>query len=76
MVLVGAISHTSGIDTNPALVQVISGQSIDEIKISNLITYESSVLLLLIKSFYAAIHIMPARQISVNEKKCLIYLYS
>ena len=47
MVLVGAIPLTFGINTNPALVQVISGQTIDEIKISNSITYESSVLILL-----------------------------
>ncbi len=33
MVLVGAIPHTFGINTDPALVQVISGQTIDEIKI-------------------------------------------
>jgi len=43
MVLVGAIPHTFGINTDPALVQVISGQTIDEIRISNPITYESSV---------------------------------
>lgn len=52
MVLVGAIPHTFGINTDPALVQVISDQTIDEIKISNSITYESSVLLLLIKGFF------------------------
>ena len=52
MVLVGAIPHTFGINTDPALVQVISGQTIDEIKISNPITYESSVLILLIKGFF------------------------
>ena len=52
MVLVGAILHTFGINTDPALVQVISGQTIDEIKISNPITYESSVLILLIKGFF------------------------
>ena len=38
MVLVGAIPITFGINTDPALVQVISGQTIDEIKIPNLIT--------------------------------------
>ncbi len=55
MVLVGAIPHTFGINTDPALVQVISGQTIDEIKISNSITYESSVLILLIKGFYGMV---------------------
>ena len=50
--LVGAIPHTFGINTDPALVQVISCQAIDEIKISNPITYESSVLILLIKGFF------------------------
>jgi len=52
MVLMGAIPHTFGINTGPALVQVISDQTIDEIKISNSISYESSVLILLIKGFY------------------------
>lgn len=51
MVLVGVIPHTFGINTDPALLQVISGQAIDEIKPSNPITYESSVLILLIKGF-------------------------
>ncbi len=55
MVLVGAIPHTFGINTDPALVQVISGQTIDEIKISNSIIYESSVLILLIKGFYGMV---------------------
>ena len=35
MVLIGAIPHTFGINTDPALDQVISGQTIDEIKIPN-----------------------------------------
>ena len=52
MVLVGAIPHTFGINTDHALVQVISGQTIDEIKILNPITYESSVSILLIKGFF------------------------
>ena len=52
MVLVGAIPHKFGINTDPALVQVISGQTIDEIKISNSITYKSSVLTLLIKGCF------------------------
>ena len=51
MVLVDAIPHTFGINTYPALVQVISDQTIDKIKISNSITYERSVLILLIKGF-------------------------
>ena len=55
MVLVGAIPHTFGINTEPALVQVISGQTIDEIKISNPITNESSVLILLIKGLEGAL---------------------
>ena len=52
MVLVGAIPHIFGINTDPALVQVIGGQTIDEIKVSNSITYESSILILLIKGFF------------------------
>ena len=52
MVLIGAIPHTFDINTNPALVQFISSQTIDEIKISYPITYESSVLILLIKVFF------------------------
>jgi len=55
MLLVGAIPLTFGINTDPALVQVISGQTIDEIKISNSITYESSVLILLIKGFFGKV---------------------
>jgi len=43
IVLVGAIPRTFGINTDPALVQVINDQTIDAIKISNLITYKSSV---------------------------------
>jgi len=35
MVLVGAIPHTLGINTDPSLVQTISGKTIDELKISN-----------------------------------------
>jgi hypothetical protein len=35
LVLIGAIPHTFGINTDPALVHAISGQTIDEIKISN-----------------------------------------
>jgi hypothetical protein len=35
MVLVGAIPHTFGINTDPTLVQSISGQTIDELRISN-----------------------------------------
>lgn len=35
MVLVGAIPHTLGINTDPTLVQTISDQTIDELKISN-----------------------------------------
>ena len=38
MVLVGAIPHTFGINTDPALDQVISGKTTDEIKIPNSIT--------------------------------------
>ena len=49
--LLAAISYTFDINTAPTLVQVISGQTIDEIKISNPIIYESSVLILLIKGF-------------------------
>jgi len=43
MVLVGAIPHAFGINTNPSLVQAINDQTIDAIKISNLIMYKSSV---------------------------------
>ncbi|MDP1802425.1 MAG: hypothetical protein Q8L81_13790 [Bacteroidota bacterium] len=39
VVLVGAIPHTFGINMAPELVQVFSGQTIDEIKISNPINY-------------------------------------
>lgn len=35
LILIAAIPHTLGINTDPALVQAISGQTIDEIKISN-----------------------------------------
>ena len=35
MVLAGAIPHTLGINTDPTLVQAISGKTIDELKISN-----------------------------------------
>ncbi len=35
MVLAGAIPHTLGINTDPTLVQTISGKTIDELKISN-----------------------------------------
>lgn len=35
IVLVGAIPHTFGINTDPTLVQTISGKTIDEIKVSN-----------------------------------------
>ena len=35
MVLVGAIPHALGINTDPTLVQTISGKTIDELKISN-----------------------------------------
>ena len=35
IVLIGAIPHTFGINTDPALVKAISGQTIDEIKVSN-----------------------------------------
>ena len=56
MVLIGAIPHTFEINTNPALVQFISSQTIDEIKISNPITYESSVLILLIKVFLEGLY--------------------
>lgn len=35
LVLIGAIPHTFGINTDPALVHAISDQTIDEIKISN-----------------------------------------
>ena len=35
LVLVGAIPHTLGINTDPTLVQTISGETIDELKISN-----------------------------------------
>lgn len=35
MVLAGAIPHTLGINTDPKLVQTISGQTIDELKISS-----------------------------------------
>ena len=35
MVLAGAIPHTLGVNTDPALVQTISGKTIDELKISN-----------------------------------------
>lgn len=35
MVLVGAIPHTFGINTDPNLVQTISGKTIDELKTSN-----------------------------------------
>jgi hypothetical protein len=52
MVLVDAIPHTFGINTDPALVQVIGGQAIYETKISNAIRYGSSVLILLIKVFF------------------------
>ncbi|NMB84093.1 hypothetical protein GYA28_02280 [Candidatus Roizmanbacteria bacterium] len=35
LILVGAIPHTLGFNTDPALVQIISGKTIDELKISN-----------------------------------------
>lgn len=35
IVLVGAIPHTLGINTDPTLVQTISGKTIDELKTSN-----------------------------------------
>ncbi len=35
MVLLGAIPHTLGVNTDPALVQTISGQTIDELKVSS-----------------------------------------
>ena len=35
MVLVGGIPHAFGLNTDPTLVQTISGQTIDSIKISN-----------------------------------------
>lgn len=35
IVLVGAIPHTLGLNTDPILVQTISGKTIDELKISN-----------------------------------------
>ena len=38
MVLVGAIPHNFGINTDLALVQFISGQTVEVIKISNTIT--------------------------------------
>ena len=35
MVLVGAFPHALGFNTDPTLVQTISGQTIDELKVSN-----------------------------------------
>ncbi len=39
MVLIGAIPHTFGINTNSALVQVISGQTINEMKIMKAVIF-------------------------------------
>lgn len=35
MILIGAIPHTLGINTDPALVKTISGQTINDLKLSN-----------------------------------------
>ena len=35
IVLLGAIPHTFGLNTDPTLVQTISGKTIDELKVSN-----------------------------------------
>lgn len=35
MVLIGAIPHSLGVNTDPTLVQTISGQTIDELKVSS-----------------------------------------
>lgn len=40
MILVGAIPHAFGVNTDPALVQAISGQTIDEIRTSQSMLFD------------------------------------
>lgn len=67
----GAIPHRFEINADPALGLVISGQIVDEVRIPNPITYESSVLILLQriywKGLYVAVHVMHTLQTFVNE---------
>jgi len=55
MVSVGAIPHIFGIHADPALVQFIRRQTVDVIEILYSITYESSILILLIPILHRAI---------------------